>query len=187
LDELIDTLSPKPLFKVGPAKLRNGMDFKIYEIYIDRIHGAFKTTCGNWETAERLSDGTYLTDSERDILPNNEPEKVYGPQECNKTAVKTCENCNGECNGETAKCFACHNYSEWEPAPTDKELWDRVLAVEKAHKDAAESKLKFGDVAGSKKEHTTEDKKPVKEDEPWDCVKMFLKMRKDNGKSKEVE
>ena len=72
---IIEKLTPKTLFKVGPAKLRNGMDFKIYEIYIDRIHGAFKTTCGNWETAERLSDGTYLTDSERDILPNNESEE----------------------------------------------------------------------------------------------------------------
>ena len=149
IERLIEKLTPKPLFKVGPAKLRNGMDFKIYEIYIDRIHGAFKTTCGNWETAERLSDGTYLTDSERDILPNNEPEeKVYGPQKCNET-VKTCENCEHE---EGTVCFSCHGRDKWAPAPTDKELWDRILAFEKAHKDAAESKLKFGDVAGSKKE-----------------------------------
>ena len=152
LIDIIEKLTPKPLFKVGPAKLRNGMDFKIYEIYIDRIHGAFKTTCGNWETAERLSDGTYLTDSERDILPNNGPEeKVYGPQKCNET-VKTCENCAHVISAQMCLGSYCHDRDKWAPISTDGELWDRILAFEKAHKDAAESKLKFGDVAGSKKE-----------------------------------
>ena len=153
---IIEKLQPKPLFIPGPAKLRNGWDAKIYEVFDDCIHGYYLPETGEkllycWGINGLLRYNS-TTKLDIDLLPNNEPEKVYGPQKCNETAVKTCENCNGECNGETAKCFACHNYSEWEPAPTDKELWDRVLAFEKAHKDAAESKLKFGDVAGSKKE-----------------------------------
>ena len=139
LDELIDTLSPKPLFIPGPAKLRNGWDAKIYEVFDDLIHGYYLPETGKkllycWGINGLLM-GNSTTKSDRDLLPNNEPEKVYGPQECNET-VKTCENC--DC--ETVKCFACHNYSEWEPFLTDGKLWDRVKAVEKAHRDAADSK-----------------------------------------------
>ena len=154
---IIEKLKPKPLFVLGPAKYRDGTDCNILAIHTNEDQCLLteykegKEGNGWWVHRHRL-DGTCSGNSWKNVMPNNESdEKVYGPQECNKTAVKTCENCNGECNGETAKCFACHNYSEWAPAPTDKELWDRVLAVEKAHKDFT---LPLGccQVAGSKKE-----------------------------------
>ena len=63
---------------------------------------------------------------------------VYGPQERNET-VKLCMNCEHE---EGTVCFSCHGRDKWTPVPTTKELWKRVLEVEKAHKDAGNSKLK---------------------------------------------
>ena len=75
---------------------------------------------------------------------NNEPEeKVYGPQECNKTAVKTCENCAHGPQMCSGSC--CHDRDKWEPILTNGKLWDKIKAVEKAHKDAADSRLNFGD------------------------------------------
>ena len=143
--KLIEKLQPKPLFIPGPAKLRNGWDAKIYEVFDDCIHGYYLPETGEkllycWGI-NGLLRGNSTTKSDIDLLPNNEPEKVYGPQECNEP-VKLCMNCEHE---EGTVCFSCHGRDKWTPAPTDKELWDRVLAVEKAHKDAADSKLNFGD------------------------------------------
>ena len=140
---LVEKLETKTKFVLGPAKYADGTDCNILAIHTDEEQGIFTEYIdgGKWWSRWHRLDGVYIGGSNKNVLPNNEPEeKVYGPQKCNEP-VKLCMNC--DC--ETVKCFACHNYSEWEPIPTDKELWDRVLAFEKVHKDAADSKLNFGD------------------------------------------
>ena len=78
-----------------------------------------------------------------DLLPNNKPEeKVYGPQKCNETE-KVCINCGH--NLERFTCQYCSKMDKWEPILTNGKLWKEVKAIEKAHKDAADSRLNFGD------------------------------------------
>ena len=142
LDELIDTLSPKPLFKVGPAKTTGDNLVVIHEIHEGFIFGRIMSIPPDkWFSHSWLDSGEdRFGCSSYNLLPNNnEPEeKVYGPQKCNDT-VKLCMNCEHE---NSPVCFSCHGRDKWTPVPTTKELWKRVLAVEKAHKDAGNSKLK---------------------------------------------
>ena len=88
---IIEKLQPKPLFKVGPAKLRNGWDAEIYKIFDDCIHGCYTRGDGSIMVYAWTNTGSYIKPREgkfMDLLPNNkEPEeKVYGPQKCNKWA-----------------------------------------------------------------------------------------------------
>lgn len=73
----------KPKFKIGPAKTRDGREARIYALdgdYRTPIHGAFKQYSAwglcNWtqEGSFYVADGT--ADSDRDLMPNVEPE-VY--------------------------------------------------------------------------------------------------------------
>jgi len=75
----IEKLSPKPLFKVGPAKLRNGWDAEIYKIFDDCIHGYYLPETGEkllycWGINGLLRYNS-TTKLDIDLLPNNEPGK----------------------------------------------------------------------------------------------------------------
>ena len=76
---IIEKLQPKPLFKVGPAKLRNGWDAEIYKIFDDCIHGYYLLETGKkllycWGINGLLM-GNSTTKSDIDLLPNNESEE----------------------------------------------------------------------------------------------------------------
>ena len=134
---IIEKLQPKPLFVVGPAKYQDGTDCNILAIHPDDARGMvteYKRD-DTWLSRWHFLNGTYFGNAYnyKNVLPNAPEEKVYGPQKCNET-VKTCENCNCE----TVTCFACHNFSEWEPFLTDGKLWDKIKAVEKAHRGTKE-------------------------------------------------
>ena len=129
LDELIDTLSPKPLFVPGPAKLRNGWDAEIYKIFDDCIHGCYTRGNGSIMVYAWTDTGSYIKPREgkfMDLLPNNEPEEKY-----------KCKKCGGEINkGEFdtfGVCDGCWDKPE-----------EKVYGPQKC-KDAADSKLNFGD------------------------------------------
>ena len=155
IETLITKLQPKPLFKVGPAKTTGDNLVVIHEIHEGFIFGRIMNIPDKWFSHSWLDSGIDRFGCPGyNLLPNNEPElitdfpfpkpealydeKVYGPQKCNET-VKLCMNCEHE---NSPVCFSCHGRDKWTPVPTTKELWKRVLEVEKAHKDAGNSKLK---------------------------------------------
>ena len=79
IERLIKKLQPKPLFVPGPAKLRNGWDAKIYEVFDDCIHGCYLSETGKkflygWGI-NGLLRGNSNTKSDIDLLPNNESEE----------------------------------------------------------------------------------------------------------------
>ena len=76
---IIEKLKPKPLFVLGPAKLRNGLDAEIYKIFDDCIHGYYLSETGKkllyfWGI-NGLIMGNSTTKSDIDLLPNNESEE----------------------------------------------------------------------------------------------------------------
>ena len=73
LSVLIKKLQPKPLFVPGPAKLRNGEDAEIYEVFNDAIYGYFQVG-GKKHLTEWNIDGEHDGNNfEYDLIPNNEP------------------------------------------------------------------------------------------------------------------
>ena len=73
IQNLINKLQPKPLFVPGPAKLRNGEDAEIYEVFNDAIYGYFQVG-GKKHLTEWDIDGEHDGNNfEYDLIPNNEP------------------------------------------------------------------------------------------------------------------
>ena len=73
LDELIDTLSPKPQFVLGPAKYADGNDCNILAIHTDDVEGMITEykDCGKWLSRWHRLDGETLLGSKcRRVLPN---------------------------------------------------------------------------------------------------------------------
>jgi len=68
---IINKLQPKPLFVPGPAKLRNGEDAEIYEVFNDAIYGYFQVG-GKKHLTEWDIDGEHDGNNfEYDLIPNN--------------------------------------------------------------------------------------------------------------------
>lgn len=65
-------------FKPGPAKLRNGLDARIYEQADGRIFGRFIYDDGNSHGHTWTENGRYFRDrdGDLDLMPNVEPVKV---------------------------------------------------------------------------------------------------------------
>jgi len=162
---IIEKLTPKPLFKVGPAKTTGDNLVVIHEIHEGFIFGRIMNIPDKWFSHSWLDSGIDRFGCPGyNLLPNNEPElitdfpfpkpealydeKVYGPQKCNET-VKTCETCEHENSVEMCLDSYCHDRDRWVPKPTTGKQWDKVKAIEKAHRDAADSKLNFRATNGS--------------------------------------
>ena len=82
-------------------------------------------------------------------MPNNtEPESITDfpfpkPEPLYDETVKDCENCDRYM--VRTICLTCDGLNKWAPIPTTGKQWKKVKAIEKAHRDAADSKLNFGD------------------------------------------
>jgi hypothetical protein len=71
-------MNSKPLFKIGPAKLKNGDSAVIFEINKDQIFGKYHSAFG-WKQITWTETGHYYgryDGCECDLLPNNVAEKI---------------------------------------------------------------------------------------------------------------
>lgn len=66
--------TPKPLFKTGPAKLRDGSEAYIFEIS-DKIYLKVRDFAG-WYVTTRSLDGSWDERPNLDLMPNNLPEVI---------------------------------------------------------------------------------------------------------------
>ena len=76
IEELIKKLKPK-LFKVGPAKYRDGRDCNILAIHAEdtmSLLTEYKIPGNEWQTRWHKSDGTCVKQN-WDVMPNNESEE----------------------------------------------------------------------------------------------------------------
>jgi len=71
---IIKKLTPKPLFKVGPAKYRDGRDCNILAIHPDDILTEYNKNGHEWFTRRHKLDGTCV-EQNWDVMPNNESEE----------------------------------------------------------------------------------------------------------------